>query len=71
MAKLSPSCSSTVVEVERVEKLQAEILERDRLLREMRRLKEDRERRKREEEEAAEAARLAAEEARLEDYAAG
>lgn len=50
-------------EVERVEKLQAEILERDRLLREMKRLKQDRERRKREEEEAAEAARLAAEEA--------
>ncbi len=48
-------------EVERVEKLQAEILERDRLLREMKRQKQDRERRKREAEEAAEAARLAAE----------
>ncbi len=49
-------------EVERVEKLQAEILERDRLLRELKRQKQDRDRRQREAEEAA-AARAAAEEA--------
>lgn len=40
-------------EVERVEKLQAEILERDRLLREMKRIRHERERRQREAEEAA------------------
>lgn len=40
-------------EVQRVEKLQAEILERDRLLREMKRIKHERGRKKREAEEAA------------------
>ncbi|MBD1547423.1 AsmA family protein [Labrenzia aggregata] len=40
-------------EVQRVEKLQAEILERDRLLREMKRIKHERARREREAEEAA------------------
>ncbi len=59
-------------EVQRVEKLQAEIMEKDRLLRELRRLEQQRERRKREAEAAAlkaieEAERAAEEEkARLE-----
>ena len=52
-------------EVERVERLQAEILERDRLLRELKRLKEQRERRQREAEEAA--ARAAASQAELDE----
>ncbi|MXN63541.1 AsmA family protein [Stappia sp. GBMRC 2046] len=47
-------------EVQRVEQLQAEILERDRLVRELRRLKEERERQAREEEEAARRAEEAA-----------
>ncbi|WP_343035983.1 AsmA-like C-terminal region-containing protein [Hongsoonwoonella zoysiae] len=47
-------------EVQRVEDLQAEILERDRLVRELRRLKEERERQLREEEEAARRAEEAA-----------
>ncbi|WP_417669882.1 AsmA-like C-terminal region-containing protein [Roseibium sp.] len=50
-------------EVERVEKLQAEILERDRLLREIKRQKEDRARREQEAEEALEREVLEAEEA--------
>ncbi len=55
-------------EVQRVEKLQAEILERDRLLREMKRIKHERVRRKREAEEAA--ARAAEEAARAAEAAA-
>jgi len=49
-------------EVERVERLQAEILERDRLVREMRRLREDQRRAEREAEAAAQAAEEAASE---------
>ncbi|WP_289034288.1 AsmA-like C-terminal region-containing protein [uncultured Roseibium sp.] len=52
-------------EVERVEKLQAEILERDRLLRELKRQKEQAARRQREAEEAAARAAAEAEEAAL------
>ncbi len=55
-------------EVQRVEKLQAEILERDRLLREMKRIKHERVRRQREAEEAA--VRAAEEAARAAEAAA-